>query len=837
MADITIQAHYIPNWTLVETAGAVVTISFELTVDGIDGDNISRLAKTGPDISAKVYKWDTVDSRFEDDLGVALPMVTPAPTIADGPYLLYIPQASGIGSTTDWLRPACCPAYNLRFILPSGNKVKWSDYFNTSIPATPTTTTWAQISLFNKSGGPPMRPPYTYTREEINALFENITITEAAVLAALGYTPEDEANKGVASGYAELDAGVQVPADQLGSGVAGSTTVLTGDRAWETIATILGYTPADGDNLDADNLTTGTIPTLRFPDPLPALSGVNLTNLAVANITGFNGAVDARITNAAVLAALGFTPEDSADKDQANGYAGLTAGSKINLAQVQEVLGIGDLTDVDDTGLATHQFLAFDGTNFTPRGGFPNALAATNLVTAALHHVHTPSTDLNYGASAYPNDPRDSWYWINLVPGPAKIAFGTRGEYSDNGAGANFHFTSYTQNTGTRNTVAAGFLAIQKAAGISWAINPIGFTDVDGAVVATAVADEVNFGSLGTSTAAYAYGTIIYSVATADTVKGSAKAYAQFAVSKVADAVMPRAKAQDGLVFTATDEDPGSGTVSPLVHTVAYGGSDLDAVLTEGGSGAVLKASGISANFVINATASQFGYGIDFADSVFNNAQIRLAGRMHDVEEPSNNAGEARGVALTNAENSAVLNAMEHFYNGAGEDSDGNELWFGDYQTNGNAGSGINQIVFHVERNSAGTTDMGANRARIARSGLHARHFGGWNPSGNAPVISAVHADLDSAVISGTDAAGQITIVTDAGAAPGADAKLFTLTWDEQYPAATYLVFVHPINDVPTGGNDIHVRNRSTTACDFHAETALASGSVTYVFGYWVVMI
>ena len=43
---------------------------------------------------------------------------------------------------------------------------------------------------------------------------------------------EASANKGAASGYAELDSGVQVPAAQLGTGTPTSATVLTGARTW-----------------------------------------------------------------------------------------------------------------------------------------------------------------------------------------------------------------------------------------------------------------------------------------------------------------------------------------------------------------------------------------------------------------------------------------------------------------------------------------------------------------------------------------------------------------------------------------------------------------------------
>jgi hypothetical protein len=75
-------------------------------------------------------------------------------------------------------------------------------------------------------------------------------------------------------------------------------------------------------------------------------------------------------------AALGFTPEDAANKNATNGYAGLSSG-KVALSQLQEVLGIADLTDFASksgtgttaigatfTGLTLNDCLKWDGSNW-----------------------------------------------------------------------------------------------------------------------------------------------------------------------------------------------------------------------------------------------------------------------------------------------------------------------------------------------------------------------------------------------------------------------------------------------------------------------------------------
>ena len=48
------------------------------------------------------------------------------------------------------------------------------------------------------------------------------------------------------------------------------------------------FETVDFTNLNASNLTSGTIPDARFPATLPAVSGANLTNIASAEVYGFN---------------------------------------------------------------------------------------------------------------------------------------------------------------------------------------------------------------------------------------------------------------------------------------------------------------------------------------------------------------------------------------------------------------------------------------------------------------------------------------------------------------------------------------------------------------------
>ena len=52
------------------------------------------------------------------------------------------------------------------------------------------------------------------------------------------------------------------------------------------------------------------------------------------DLASFNTDVDARITSSAITTALGFTPESSANKNEANGYAGLDSSGKVASAQL-----------------------------------------------------------------------------------------------------------------------------------------------------------------------------------------------------------------------------------------------------------------------------------------------------------------------------------------------------------------------------------------------------------------------------------------------------------------------------------------------------------------------
>jgi len=87
----------------------------------------------------------------------------------------------------------------------------------------------------------------------------------------------------VASGTLSSDRLPTVPTTKGGTGL---TSIGTANQviAVNSGATALEYQTVDLQNLNADNLTSGTVPDARFPATLPALNGSALTNLDAANL-------------------------------------------------------------------------------------------------------------------------------------------------------------------------------------------------------------------------------------------------------------------------------------------------------------------------------------------------------------------------------------------------------------------------------------------------------------------------------------------------------------------------------------------------------------------------
>jgi len=125
----------------------------------------------------------------------------------------------------------------------------------------------------------------------------------------------------IASGTLASDRLPTVPTTKGGTGL---TTIGSANQviAVNAGATALEYQTVDLANLNADNLTSGTVPDARFPATLPAVSGANLTSLNATNIASGTLASDRLPTVPTTKGGTGLTTIGSANQVLAVNGAG-----------------------------------------------------------------------------------------------------------------------------------------------------------------------------------------------------------------------------------------------------------------------------------------------------------------------------------------------------------------------------------------------------------------------------------------------------------------------------------------------------------------------------------
>ncbi len=225
--------------------------------------------------------------------------------------VLQIPQLQ-IDSLTDALTGSDAK-YAAYFYTSSGSQIAaYSGFTSFSVPGCPTcatTTTWAELLTFNSTFIPYV-DNLTYNRTQIDAKIANVEA--GGELSTVPFI------------------------------TASPSSLLTNEQAISLLATgllkhmgggILAV--ASGSDFQSPIGVTSPLTFVANVVGIPAASGSVNGYLSSTDWTTFNGK----------QAALGFTPINLATKDQANGVAGLTASTKLNLAQGQEVWSVNDLTE------------------------------------------------------------------------------------------------------------------------------------------------------------------------------------------------------------------------------------------------------------------------------------------------------------------------------------------------------------------------------------------------------------------------------------------------------------------------------------------------------------
>jgi hypothetical protein len=215
-------------------------------------------------------------------------------------------------------------------------------------------------------GSPPVKVTYaggtlTMTNAATNYVYLNPAATCVPASNTTGFTvgvislAQVVAAGGAITGVTDVRTWF-VDLTSMGGGI---TTLNTLTGATQTFAT-------PGTTGTAPNwVSSGSAHTLHLP--MAATASVTAGLISKTQYDIFNGKQDA----------LGFTPENSANKNAASGYAGLTASTKLTTAQGQEVWGLADLTGVTGTSgsgttallatltsLATGDLLKWSGTNW-----------------------------------------------------------------------------------------------------------------------------------------------------------------------------------------------------------------------------------------------------------------------------------------------------------------------------------------------------------------------------------------------------------------------------------------------------------------------------------------
>jgi hypothetical protein len=253
---------------------------------------------------------------------------------------------------------------------------------------------------------------------DLNANFDIIdseikeaqTLTSSKITTALGFTPQNVTQKGVADGYASLNATGKVPLTQIALNSSAINTALgftTQNPASKDAAN--GYAGLDGNGKILSSkisLTSGTITTALNFTPESMSNKGQAGGYASLDSNGKVPSNQVALTEQQVLDAVGYTPESVDNKNAANGYPSLDSNSKvasnqISLTSSKITTALGFTPENINNKGANSGYASLDGTGKIPLSQHPS-LSLSSLSGVSLS---SPSSNqiLQYNGTNWVN--------------------------------------------------------------------------------------------------------------------------------------------------------------------------------------------------------------------------------------------------------------------------------------------------------------------------------------------------------------------------------------------------------------------------------------------------